>query len=83
MSQQFESRMLTEAGSYLELDEPSIQHRRAAIEPWNRFRETWPWPRPCEQAGFDTFWIAEAYPWWRKHSFEARSFNRNPGCDRA
>src|SRR6202047_178540 len=24
-------------------------------------------------AGFDTFWIAEAYPWWRKHSFEARS----------
>src|SRR6516164_8785017 len=27
----------------------------------------------CEQAGFDTFWIAEAYPWWRKHSFEARS----------
>jgi 5,10-methylenetetrahydromethanopterin reductase len=27
----------------------------------------------CEAAGFDTFWIAEAYPWWRKHSFEARS----------
>ena len=27
----------------------------------------------CEEAGFDTFWIAEAYPWWRKHSFEARS----------
>src|SRR5215813_6535928 len=27
----------------------------------------------CERAGFDTFWIAEAYPWWRKHSFEARS----------
>jgi 5,10-methylenetetrahydromethanopterin reductase len=27
----------------------------------------------CEDAGFDTFWIAEAYPWWRKHSFEARS----------
>jgi len=27
----------------------------------------------CEQAGFDAFWIAEAYPWWRKHSFEARS----------
>src|SRR5207302_11392945 len=26
-----------------------------------------------EQAGFDAFWIAEAYPWWRKHSFEARS----------
>src|SRR6201984_1347449 len=28
---------------------------------------------PCKQAGFDAFWIAEAYPWWRKHSFEARS----------
>jgi 5,10-methylenetetrahydromethanopterin reductase len=27
----------------------------------------------CEEAGFDAFWIAEAYPWWRKHSFEARS----------
>jgi 5,10-methylenetetrahydromethanopterin reductase len=27
----------------------------------------------CEQAGFDTFWLAEAYPWWRKHSMEARS----------
>jgi 5,10-methylenetetrahydromethanopterin reductase len=27
----------------------------------------------CENGGFDTFWIAEAYPWWRKHSFEARS----------
>jgi 5,10-methylenetetrahydromethanopterin reductase len=26
-----------------------------------------------EQAGFDTFWLAEAYPWWRKHSMEARS----------
>ncbi len=29
--------------------------------------------KACEQAGFDTFWIAEAYPWWRKHGFEARS----------
>ena len=29
--------------------------------------------KACEQAGFDAFWIAEAYPWWRKHSFEARS----------
>jgi 5,10-methylenetetrahydromethanopterin reductase len=29
--------------------------------------------KACEDAGFDTFWIAEAYPWWRKHSFEARS----------
>jgi 5,10-methylenetetrahydromethanopterin reductase len=27
----------------------------------------------CDAAGFDTFWLAEAYPWWRKHSLEARS----------
>jgi 5,10-methylenetetrahydromethanopterin reductase len=29
--------------------------------------------KACEEAGFATFWIAEAYPWWRKHGFEARS----------
>src|SRR3972149_1014393 len=29
--------------------------------------------RACEAAGFDAFWLAEAYPWWRKHSMEARS----------
>jgi 5,10-methylenetetrahydromethanopterin reductase len=26
-----------------------------------------------EEHGFDTIWLAEAYPWWRKHSMEARS----------
>ena len=36
-------------------------------------RETLAMAKACEDAGFDTFWIAEAYPWWRKHSFEARS----------
>ena len=35
--------------------------------------ETATMAKACEDAGFDTFWIAEAYPWWRKHSFEARS----------
>jgi len=35
--------------------------------------ETVAMAKACEEAGFDTFWIAEAYPWWRKHSFEARS----------
>src|SRR5215831_15014663 len=35
--------------------------------------ETLAMAKACEAAGFDTFWIAEAYPWWRKHSFEARS----------
>jgi 5,10-methylenetetrahydromethanopterin reductase len=29
--------------------------------------------RACDAAGFDTFWLAEAYPWWRKHGYEARS----------
>lgn len=27
----------------------------------------------CEEAGFDSFWLGEAYPWWRKHDYEARS----------
>jgi 5,10-methylenetetrahydromethanopterin reductase len=35
--------------------------------------ETVAMAKACEEAGFDAFWIAEAYPWWRKHSFEARS----------
>jgi 5,10-methylenetetrahydromethanopterin reductase len=29
--------------------------------------------KACDRAGFDAFWLAEAYPWWRKHSMEARS----------
>src|SRR6202142_658407 len=36
-------------------------------------RETIAMAKACEHAGFDAFWIAEAHPWWRKHSFEARS----------
>src|SRR5579885_923162 len=35
--------------------------------------ETAAMAQACEDAGFHTFWIAEAYPWWRKHGFEARS----------
>src|SRR5437899_10631881 len=35
--------------------------------------ETVAMAKACEDAGFDTFWIAEAEPWWREHSFEARS----------
>lgn len=27
----------------------------------------------CDEQGFDSFWLAEAYHWWRKHSKEARS----------
>ena len=29
--------------------------------------------RAIDEGGFDTIWLAEAYPWWRKHSMEARS----------
>ena len=29
--------------------------------------------RAMDENGFDTIWLAEAYPWWRKHSMEARS----------
>jgi len=29
--------------------------------------------RLLDRHGFDTIWLAEAYPWWRKHSMEARS----------
>lgn len=29
--------------------------------------------RAMDRLGFDTMWLAEAYPWWRKHSMEARS----------
>src|SRR3977135_2940337 len=36
-------------------------------------QETVAMAKASEQAGFDAFWIAEAYPWWLKHSFEARS----------
>jgi 5,10-methylenetetrahydromethanopterin reductase len=29
--------------------------------------------RALDRNGFDTIWLAEAYPWWRKHQMEARS----------
>src|SRR2546429_6225691 len=29
--------------------------------------------RALDRAGIDTIWLAEAYPWWRKHQMEARS----------
>src|SRR5207237_9404656 len=29
--------------------------------------------RALDAGDFDTSWLAEAYPWWRKHSMEARS----------
>jgi 5,10-methylenetetrahydromethanopterin reductase len=29
--------------------------------------------RALDRNGFGTFWLGEAYPWWRKHGYEARS----------
>jgi 5,10-methylenetetrahydromethanopterin reductase len=29
--------------------------------------------RALDEHRFDTIWLAEAYPWWRKHQMEARS----------
>src|SRR5438132_8736469 len=29
--------------------------------------------RTMDRAGLDSIWLAEAYPWWRKHGMEARS----------
>src|SRR3954453_15092928 len=29
--------------------------------------------RVMDRAGMDTIWLAEAYPWWRKHGMEPRS----------
>ncbi len=29
--------------------------------------------KALDRHGFDTIWLAEAYPWWRKHQMEARS----------
>src|SRR6187397_3569479 len=40
------------------------------MEPLDEMLES---ARVMEEAGLDTIWLAEAYPWWRKHGMEARS----------
>ena len=40
------------------------------MEPLDEMLET---ARVLDGAGLDTVWLAEAYPWWRKHGMEARS----------
>jgi 5,10-methylenetetrahydromethanopterin reductase len=40
------------------------------MEPVNEILEH---ARLLDRHGFDTIWLAEAYPWWRKHQMEARS----------
>jgi 5,10-methylenetetrahydromethanopterin reductase len=41
-----------------------------SMEPLDEMIET---ARVMDRAGIDTIWLAEAYPWWRKHGMEARS----------
>jgi 5,10-methylenetetrahydromethanopterin reductase len=40
------------------------------MEPLDEMLES---ARAMDRAGMDTVWLAEAYPWWRKHGMEARS----------
>jgi 5,10-methylenetetrahydromethanopterin reductase len=40
------------------------------MEPLDEMLES---ARVIDEAGMDTIWLAEAYPWWRKHGMEARS----------
>jgi 5,10-methylenetetrahydromethanopterin reductase len=40
------------------------------MEPLDEMLES---ARVMDEAGIDTIWLAEAYPWWRKHGMEARS----------
>ena len=39
------------------------------MEPLDEMLES---ARVMDEAGMDTVWLAEAYPWWRKHQMEAR-----------
>ncbi|MEO5577036.1 MAG: LLM class flavin-dependent oxidoreductase [Gaiellaceae bacterium] len=39
------------------------------MEPLDEMLES---ARVMEEAGMDTVWLAEAYPWWRKHQMESR-----------
>jgi 5,10-methylenetetrahydromethanopterin reductase len=41
-----------------------------SMEPLGEMIET---ATVMDRAGIDTIWLAEAYPWWRKHGMEARS----------
>jgi 5,10-methylenetetrahydromethanopterin reductase len=41
-----------------------------SMEPLAEMIET---AKVMDRAGMDTIWLAEAYPWWRKHGMEARS----------
>jgi 5,10-methylenetetrahydromethanopterin reductase len=48
----------------------SIGVMQLTMEPLDEMLES---ARAMDRAGMDTIWLAEAYPWWRKHGMEARS----------
>ena len=65
------------------LDAPSAGSHQAVVAPPLRIgvmqltmeplEEMLASARAMEEFGMDTIWLAEAYPWWRKHGMEARS----------
>src|SRR5919109_188347 len=38
--------------------------------------------RVMDEAGIDTIWLAEAYPWWRKQGMDARIVQEAAGAGR-
>ena len=61
----------------------SVPHRRDAARRWSRSTRCSRRRAALDDAGFDTIWLAEAYPWWRKHGMEARSSTVVVGADGA
>ena len=66
----------SEAAAAVERSSAAWRRRSASgvmqltMEPLAEMLET---ARALDRGGFDTIWLAEAYPWWRKHGMEARS----------
>src|SRR5919204_5890663 len=58
-------------GSVFEMSAPfRIGVMQLTMEPLDEMLAS---ARVMDEAGIDTIWLAEAYPWWRKHGMEARS----------
>ena len=58
-------------GSVLTVPSPfRVGVMQLTMEPLDEMLES---ARVMDRAGMDTIWLAEAYPWWRKHGMEARS----------
>ena len=53
-------------------DGAPVPRRRDAADDGAAGRDARVGPR-MDEAGLDTIWLAEAYPWWRKHGMEAKS----------